>query len=193
MSSHRHRDEPAGHDCGIADAFHEPVSLADPDPDWPSHYAVEAARIERALAAFRPLVEHIGSTAVPVRAKPIIDIQVAVPEREVLAAVSVLRGLAYEHHGQGAVPGREYLIMRPSRGPSINVHVFAEGNPLLGDNRMIRDYLRAHPRAAREYERVKERAVAQGRVELLSYSHAKGPYVAAIREAAYAWSRQAQP
>ncbi len=176
----------------MADAFREGVSLADPDPDWTSHYAVEAERIERALAAFDRLVEHIGSTAVPLRAKPIIDIQVVVSERDVPVAVDALRGLAYEHHGQGGVPGREYLIKRPLQGPAINVHVFAAGNSLSDDNRMIRDYLRAHPVAAREYVQVKERAVEQGHVDLLSYSHAKDAHVAAIREAAYAWSRQGQ-
>jgi GrpB-like predicted nucleotidyltransferase (UPF0157 family) len=176
-----------------ADPFREAVSLADPDPDWPSRYAVEAARIEHALAAFDPLVEHIGSTAVPLRAKPIIDIQVVVPERDVPAAVDALRGLAYEHHGQGGVPGREYLTRRPVRGPAVNVHVFAAGNPLSDDNRMIRDYLRAHPTAAREYADAKARAVEQGHVDLLSYSDAKAGQVAAIREAARAWSRHEQP
>jgi GrpB-like predicted nucleotidyltransferase (UPF0157 family)/Ser/Thr protein kinase RdoA (MazF antagonist) len=168
----------------MADAFRESVSLADPDPDWPGRYAAEAALIERELAALDPVVEHIGSTAVPLRAKPIIDIQVAVREAEVPSAVDALRGLGYEHHGQGAVPGREYLIKRS--GPAFNVHVFATGNPSLEDNRLIRDYLRANPPAAREYERSKQRAVEQGHVDLLSYSDAKGAHVAAVRDAARA-------
>src|SRR5262245_2204649 len=151
----------------MADAFHETVSLAEPDPAWPSQYAAEAADIGRVLAAFDPLIEHIGSTAVPIRAKPIVDIQVVVPERDVPSAVDALRGLVYEHHGQGGVPGREYLTKRPARGPAFNVHVFAAGSSLPDDNRMIRDYLRAHPDAASEYARVKERAVEQGHVDLL--------------------------
>ena len=176
----------------MSDAFHEPVSLADPDPSWPSQYAAEAALIERELAAFAPVVEHIGSTAVPLRAKPIIDIQIAVREPDVPLAVDALRGLAYEHHGQGGVPGREYLIKRPAKDPAFNAHIFAAGNSLLSDNRMIRDYLREHPSAAREYERIKQRAVEQGHVDLLSYSHAKDAQVAAVREAAYAWARRTQ-
>ena len=38
----------------MSDAFHEPVSLADPDPDWPSQYAAEAAQIERELRLDSP-------------------------------------------------------------------------------------------------------------------------------------------
>jgi GrpB-like predicted nucleotidyltransferase (UPF0157 family) len=171
-------------------AFHEPVSLADPDPDWPRQYVAEAVLIERELAAFDPVIEHIGSTAVPLRAKPIIDIQVAVREPDVPAAVDALRTLAYEHHGQGAVPGREYLTKRPARDPAFNVHVFVAGNPLLADNRMIRDYLRAHPTAARDYQWIKQRSVEQGHVDLLAYSDAKGAHVAAVRDAARVWARR---
>jgi hypothetical protein len=57
------------------DCLSRPVSLSDPDPDWPSQYTAEAALIERELAAFDPVVEHIGSTAVRLRAKPIVDIR----------------------------------------------------------------------------------------------------------------------
>lgn len=176
----------------MADAFLEPVSLADPDPGWASRYAVEAGRIERALSDFRPAVEHIGSTSVPLRAKPIIDIQIAVPEDEVLHAVEALAGLGYEHHGSGGVPGRDYLITRAEEGFAFNIHLFGTGNSLLNDNRMIRDYLRAHPDAVREYERIKQRAVEQGHTDLAAYSHAKGGHVAAIREAAYFWTLQTQ-
>jgi len=173
---------------GVTDAFREAVTLVDPDPRWASLYVAEASRIERALADSGPVVEHIGSTAVPLRAKPIIDIQVAVPERDVPSVIEALAGLGYEHHGDGGVPGRAYLTTRPVEDPAFNVHVFAAGNPLLNDNRMIRDYLRDHPDAAREYEQVKARALEQGHTDLRSYSHAKGGHVAAIREAAYEWT-----
>ena len=176
----------------MSDAFSEPVSLVGPDPQWAGQYAAEAALIERELTAFDPLIEHIGSTAVPLRAKPIIDIQVAVREPDVSLTVHALSALGYEHHGQGGVRGREYLVKRPAQGPAVNVHVFAAGNPLLNDNRMIRDYLREHPTAAREYEQIKHRAVEQGHVDLRSYSRAKAAHVAAVREAAYAWTRRTQ-
>jgi GrpB-like predicted nucleotidyltransferase (UPF0157 family) len=173
----------------VSDAFREPVELAEPDPAWAGQYAEEAARIEHALRALAPDVEHIGSTSVPLRAKPIIDIQVTVAGRHVAAAVAALAPLGYAHHGQGGVPGREYLTRRPGRGPAVNVHVFASDNPLLADNRRIRDYLRAHPDAARRYAEAKQRAVDQGNLDLLTYSDAKRAHVAALRDAAAAWAR----
>jgi GrpB-like predicted nucleotidyltransferase (UPF0157 family) len=96
-------------------------------------------------------------------------IQVAVAGQHVTAAIAALRGLGYAHHGQGGVPGREYLTVRSSEGPAVNVHVFSSDSPLASENRIIRDYLRAHPEAAEEYAKAKQRAVEQGCVNLLTY------------------------
>jgi hypothetical protein len=109
------------------------------------------------------------------------------------SAIAALEGLGYRHYGQVGVPGRDYLTSRrPLDGTPVNVHVFAAQNPLLTDNRIIRDFLRAQPDAAREYIRSKEKALEQGHADLLSYSHAKGQQVAAIREAAYDWAQRAE-
>ena len=163
----------------MSDPFREPVELADPDPEWAAAYAREAERLRPALAPLDPVIEHIGSTAVPLRAKPIIDIQVSVDEPA--RAVARLRELGYVHHGQGAVPGREYLTRR---APAFNVHVFSRADPTLRDNVRLRDHLRADPAAALTYVRAKEAAVAGGAIDLLSYSDAKRAAVSALLEAA---------
>jgi GrpB-like predicted nucleotidyltransferase (UPF0157 family) len=173
----------------MSDPFSESVSLSDVDPGWPRQYAGAAARIAEALADLDPTVEHIGSTSVPLRGKPIVDIQVAVEETDRASAIAALEALGYHHHGQAAVPGRDYLTRRPVHGPPVNVHVFAAQSPLLADNRIIRDYLRAHPDAAHEYVRSKDEALEQGHTDLRGYSHAKSERIAAIREAAHRWAR----
>ena len=66
----------------VPDPFREPVSLSDVDAAWPQQYTEAAARIAAALAVLRPTIEHIGSTSVPLRGKPIVDIQVAVEESD---------------------------------------------------------------------------------------------------------------
>jgi GrpB-like predicted nucleotidyltransferase (UPF0157 family) len=174
----------------MPDPFREPVSLSDPDPAWHRQYVAEAARIGTALTAAAPTIEHIGSTSIPLRGKPTIDIQVAVEESHRACAVATLEELGYRHHGEGGVPGRAYLTRRSAGRPRVNVHIFAASDSRLDDNRAIRDYLRAHPDVAREYVTSKERALERGRRDLLSYSHAKGERVAAIREAACRWAQR---
>jgi GrpB-like predicted nucleotidyltransferase (UPF0157 family) len=172
----------------VDQAFSEAVALSDPNPAWGDQFAAEAARIRHAVGLPGPAVEHIGSTSVPLRGKPIIDIQVAVEAHQRNGVIEHLERLGYRHHGEGGIPGRAYLTRRPIAGPAVNVHVFVRGHSLLDDNRMIRDYLRAHPGAAHDYELAKDRALAQGHVDLVSYSDAKDECVARIREAAHRWA-----
>jgi GrpB-like predicted nucleotidyltransferase (UPF0157 family) len=174
----------------VGNPFLEPVELSDPDLAWAEQYANEAARVETALASLQPIVEHIGSTSVPLRGKPIIDVQVVVAEHEVAGAIAALQGQGFAHHREGAVPGREYLTWRPLAGPLVNVHVFGSRSAIPADNRMIRDYLRTHPEQADAYAQAKQRAIDRGHLDLRAYSHAKEDHVAAIRDAARAWADQ---
>jgi GrpB-like predicted nucleotidyltransferase (UPF0157 family) len=172
----------------VCDPFREPVALSDVDPAWPRQYAAAAARIADALAVFGPSIDHIGSTSVPLRGKPIVDIQVAVEASDRAGAIAALEAIGYRHHGQGGVPEREFLTSRPAHGSPVNVHVFAADSPLPADNRLIRDYLRAHPEAARVYARSKDGALEQGHTHLRSYSRAKRASIVAVREAARRWA-----
>jgi GrpB-like predicted nucleotidyltransferase (UPF0157 family) len=169
----------------VASPFLEPVSLANADFGWAEVFAREARRIEAALTD--ATVEHIGSTAVPLRGKPIVDVQVVVDEERRAAAVAALERLGFAWHGQGGVPGREYLTRRGGGEPDVNVHVFARGDQTPADNLAVRDYLRVHPAVAREYVAVKEGALAAGHDDLLAYSDAKRAFVEALRDAARRW------
>jgi GrpB-like predicted nucleotidyltransferase (UPF0157 family) len=167
------------------DPFLEPVLLADVDLEWADAFAFEAARIEAVLECAS--IEHIGSTAVPLRGKPIVDVQVVVDESRRAESVAALEALGFEWHGQGGVPGREYLTRRGGEEPDVNVHVFAAGDPVAEDNVALRDYLRVHRAVAREYVAVKEGALAAGHDDLLAYSDAKRAFVVALRDAARRW------
>ncbi len=67
------------------------------DPRWPGLYAAERVRIVAGCPGAFTAFEHIGSTAVPgLRAKPIIDMMVAVPSLVGSGPLSdALNGLGY--------------------------------------------------------------------------------------------------
>ena len=166
----------------MADAFRELVSLTDPDPGWLDRYAEEAqadrARSRGLPPGGRAHGRQPGGAAARSRS--------STSRSRSLRAMSRARskpspGSATSTTATAALPAGEYMTKRPARGSAVNAHVFAAGNSLLDDNRMIRDYLRAHPDAAREYERVKQLAVDRGHVDLRSYSQAKGEHVARSR------------
>jgi GrpB-like predicted nucleotidyltransferase (UPF0157 family) len=124
-------------------------------------FEAERHRLAMALGDRAIRIEHNGSTSVPgLAAKPIVDIQVSVASLQPLALlVAALAPLGYVHvpHADDAFCP---FLHRPSAWPHTHhVHFVEAGG--LEERRTLafRDYLRAHPDAAREYEQLK-RALA---------------------------------
>ncbi len=163
------------------------------DPAWAAAFRVEAERIRAALGAVALRVDHHGSTAVPgLAAKPIIDIQVSVAA---LQPMDVYRG-PLESIGYVHVPHADDAFCpffhRPHGWPHTHhIHVVRRGDAEERRTLAFRDYLRAHPDAAREYEGLKRRLAPQfaapDPAERQAYADAKSEIVermvaAALRE-----------
>jgi GrpB-like predicted nucleotidyltransferase (UPF0157 family)/ubiquinone/menaquinone biosynthesis C-methylase UbiE len=160
------------------------------DPDWPRQFDAERARIQQVLGARARRIDHHGSTAVPgLAAKPVIDIQVSVDSLQPIAAyASPLASLGYVHvpHADDEVCP---FFHRPAEWPHTHhVHVVTAGGHQERRTLAFRDYLRAHPDAARDYEDLKRRlAAAQtgtGFSAQQSYADAKTAFVEKILDAA---------
>jgi GrpB-like predicted nucleotidyltransferase (UPF0157 family) len=133
--------------------------LAPYDPNWPSMFEAEAARLRRALGGLALRIDHHGSTAVPgLSAKPIIDIQVSVADLRPLEAFGgALEALGYVHvpHPDDAFCP---FFHRPAGWPHTHhVHVVQAGGEEERRTLAFRDYLRRHDTMARHYERLKQR------------------------------------
>jgi ribonuclease-3 len=157
----------------------EPVALAQPDGRWPELASTEAARLRGAMPD--AAVEHVGSTAVPLLGKPVIDLLVGVRELS-----PSLRLPDYEACGEAGVPGRLYFRRRNTA--AFNAQVVVQGGPLWTDALLLRDYLRAHPEEAARYAARKREAVAAGAITLLPYSEAKAELVGELLSRARAWA-----
>jgi len=160
-----------------------PVIIVDYDPTWPDVFDVERARIETALAGLQARVEHVGSTAVPgLCAKPIIDILTGVPDLGVAdRCVPALVALGYEYFPQHetTMPERRYLD-RIGEPLSYHLHVVANGGDFWQRHLAFRDYLRAHPAAAAEYDRLKRELAQRYRNDREAYTNAKTGFIRSI-------------
>lgn len=89
------------------------VEIVDYDPGWPTRFEDMRARLARALGATAIRIDHVGSTAVPgLAAKPIIDIQVSVPDvadAEAFTAAIEAQGFA----SRMVEPGHHYFRPPP--------------------------------------------------------------------------------
>jgi GrpB-like predicted nucleotidyltransferase (UPF0157 family) len=156
------------------------------DPAWPIEFARERDRLAAALGAAAVRIEHNGSTAVPgLAAKPVIDIQIAVARLHPMDAYAAALGrLGYTHvpHADDAVCP---FFHRPAEWPHTHhVHVVEAGGDEERRTLAFRDYLRAHPDAAREYAALKKRLAHEfGGEDFASregYAAAKSMFVASV-------------
>lgn len=161
-----------------------PIFLTEHQAAWADWYEEEAAHL-RALLPAEARVSHVGSTAVEgIWAKPIIDILVEVPEGVSLAEVGAMLG----EHGWRRMSGDE---RRMSFNQGYTEQGFAERVFHLHlryagdhDELYFRDYLREHPEAAKEYERLKLSLWKRFEHDRDGYTAAKGDLVARYTAAA---------
>lgn len=182
----------------IAELASEPIDVVTYSPEWPVRYATEEVRLRNTLPrAICTRIEHIGSTAVPgLSAKPVIDVQVECTDLQQVCRVVVplMAALGYEFiwrptMGEKA-PHYAWFIGRDADGRRMfHVHM-VEPDEATSDRLLFRDYLRAHPQVAHQYEQLKQDLASAHPADRASYTHAKTPFIAGVLERA---RREHQP
>lgn len=168
------------------------IAIVEYDPRWPALYEEERERIVAAIDEWAPDVHHVGSTAVPgLAAKPIIDIMVAMrSEHEMVLAITPLVQTGYECLGEYGIPGRIYFrktLETPGLGQSHggvarthHLHMFPAGHAEWDRHIHFRDYLRAHPSVAMEYQSLKRELAARFSTDFEGYTDAKTEFIRGI-------------
>jgi GrpB-like predicted nucleotidyltransferase (UPF0157 family) len=156
-----------------------PIILLPYDPSWPDQFEQERndllQRIQEWLVG---PIEHVGSTAIPgLAAKPVIDIMAGVESLEASRpAIAVLTDAGYCYSPYR--PDVEHWFCKPSPAfRTHHLHLVPYGSAGWNDRLAFRDYLRAHPSVAAEYEQLKYELAAQYRLDREAYTNAKGPFV----------------
>lgn len=133
----------------------EAFELSDYNPAWVTNFQAESDLLEAALGEQVVEIKHVGSTSIPgLRAKPIIDILVAVEEFAPLDDYTVrLEPLGYQHHAHDAEDERLFFWKGTPRTHHLHIVEFMTWEHQR--HIVFRDYLRAHPEIAEWYEQVK--------------------------------------
>jgi GrpB-like predicted nucleotidyltransferase (UPF0157 family) len=162
------------------------IVVAEYDPDWPRRFERLRREYSAAMTAADVAVvaiEHVGSTSVPgLAAKPVIDCDIVVAEREVAAASCVLAGLGFVSLGDLGIPLR-WAFKEPDRLAGTNTYVIVEGSLALRNHLAVRDTLRADPVLRERYAAVKRRVGATA-ANIDAYGRGKNAMVQRILAAA---------
>ena len=158
-----------------------PVEVVGYDSDWPKQFQRLKDWIWPVVSDFALCIEHVGSTSVPgLAAKPVIDMDIIVASEEKIAPIIArLASVEYVHQGDLGVTGRE-AFRAPEGTPKHHLYLCVAGVGALRNHLAVRDYLRAHPDAAREYGELKKRLAADFAGDIAEYTRRKTDFILAI-------------
>ena len=161
------------------------IVVVEYDPSWPAAFERVRAAVWPAVSDVAVSVEHVGSTAVPgLAAKPIIDVSVVVgAASDVPAAIQRLATLGYVHRGNLGVEGRE-AFESPDGLPAHHLYLCPRDSPALANHLAVRDHLRTHPDAAKEYGALKRRLAERFPHDSEGYVDGKTDFLLRILRAA---------
>ncbi|GEP37267.1 hypothetical protein NPS01_09300 [Nocardioides psychrotolerans] len=150
------------------------IEVTSYDDAWPLAFERIAGDLRAVLVGVPgATVEHVGSTSVPgLAAKPIIDVDVVVPQQEVPAAVEALVSVGYVHRGDLGVPGRE-AFRPPDETPRRNVYVCTAGSLNVRNHLAVRDVLRERSDLREDYAAVKRSLADEGGLDVATYTARK--------------------
>lgn len=168
------------------------MKVEDYNPQWESLFKAEAKKIKAVLGKNCVTVHHIGSTAVKgLKAKPVIDIMPVVKDISLVDAHnSEMEALGYECMGEYGIPGRRFFI-KGGDNRTHHVHIFEESNQAdISRHLAVREYLRSHPEAVKEYGALKSALAEQFSYDNDGYCSGKDDFMKDLEQKALAWSKQ---
>jgi len=156
------------------------VCLAAYSSEWPRTFEAEHDRIVSALGDLALEVHHAGSTSVPgLRAKPIIDIALVVPDTtDEEAYMPPLEAIGYQLRLREP-EWFEHRLLR-HEAPTVNLHVFPPRCIEVDRMLAFRDHLRVHEDDRLLYESTKAALSEREWPTVQDYADAKDDVVADI-------------
>ena len=158
------------------------------DPAWESEFLAESAIVARVLEL--ETIHHIGSTSIAgIYAKPIIDMLGEATSVDSIDRLSPhMIELGYEAMGEFGIPGRRYFRKNVGGVRKFHLHVFKKGSEEALRHLRFRDYLRSHPKEAKEYSDLKRELARTCEGDSDKYMDGKDAFIKEIDRKAAEWA-----
>lgn len=164
------------------------------DPVWTDKYESEERRVRAAAGEGLLGVHHVGSTAIPdVPGKPALDVLAVFDSSEQMNATAERIETEHEPFERSSESDTSILVINWADDHAVfhRMHTVADED-IIRNQILFRDYLRDHPDARREYEKIKREAVRNHANDPIDYTEAKSDVVADLTERARAANYEEQ-
>ena len=178
------QDTPAAAPAAREARADEPLQLAAYHPSWPARFRVESEVLRVALAPLSPVLEHVGSTAVPgLAAMPVVDIALGVAQPAAVDAhADRLANFGYRLQAvaDGASADRRTLTRVVHGVRTHEVHVLTAFGDAWHRMLLFRDMLRLDRDLALAYESLKRELAQQTRGRPHLYAAGKADFIGSV-------------
>ncbi len=169
----------------ISNSMQKEIIIEEYNKEWTNWFKEIRNIIKSGLGALTISIEHVGSTSIEgLAAKPIIDIDVVVHQKDFSKVKSKFSGLGYIHQGDLGIPGREAFDLIDAKKkdllPDHHLYVCDKDNPELKRHIWFRDYLRNSPLYIKKYEKIKKDAAKRHPFDIDSYIKCKNAFIEKI-------------
>lgn len=151
------------------------------DPEWPRTFERIYDLVWPGVQHAAMSLQHVGSTSVPgLRAKPVVDACIVVASsRDIPHITKALAKIGYTSRGDLGVPER-VSFKQPPGLPKHHLYASPRNSLSLKNQLGLRDYLRTHPEAAREYGDLKEALAKRFPEDIDNYIAGKTDFILGI-------------
>lgn len=167
-------------------------SLFEYDPNWISKFNSIKELLLKVFGDKALRIEHVGSTSVQgMKAKPLIDVLVVVEKLEPFEKEKELMTKAgYEWHYYPDPEGLTFSKFGSDGEKLEGIHMCEESSLWVRQFIVVRDYLRAHPKKAKEYSELKQKIIEIYPNDYPAYRKAKAPFLEQLKREAYLWEER---
>jgi GrpB-like predicted nucleotidyltransferase (UPF0157 family) len=160
---------------------------------WEKAAQIEIDLLSKNIHNPRISFHHIGSTSIAgLFAKPILDLLILAPSlAEIDLQKGVFEDLGYEYKGEYGIPGRRYCVLYNEERTKVYVHIhaFQSDNAEADHHLLFRDYLRAVPEIAKQYQKLKLDLIADENINRSNYTETKAPFIKSVLLKAQEWRK----
>lgn len=160
------------------------VMLSDYDESWPKAAAQSIVQLKNIFQNAAVDIQHVGSTSiVGIKAKPILDIAVAVRRfADVWPLIPKLEENSFLHRPQNDDAGQIFFSCGDFTADirTHHIHVVLFGSDEWNGYIRFRDFLNANPHRRREYEALKLSSMQKYPNDRVSYTDSKAAFIQSV-------------
>ncbi|MFC1494324.1 GrpB family protein [Thermodesulfobacteriota bacterium] len=161
-----------------------PVVVEDYNLNWPFLYEKEKRDILTKLGSSALDIEHIGGTSLPgIAAKPIIDIIVRMDNLETARkSIPPIESINYKYlpEIEKVFTDRVFFWKGTKEIHTVHLILMEKTSPAWDGLIAFREYLKKHPKDAKNYETLKRELAEKFSFDPISYANGKEEFVVSI-------------